>query len=214
MFRSLATLTAAMALISAPAPRDAAPRPITQSESMLALYVEDHGRAPGGQDRSALILAIWPDGQAVWSEDGITGGPPYRTGQVDADGLKSLHEQIVLDGAFDMPELSRSRFGPDSRFTTLLVKSGGKSLAMQSWHELFEEGGKIVVGDHGARALEVQLRLAALKEEPAEYLFYRFVWSELQSRMLRLLPDESQTIEGEFVRSHDGVAWRESDSNR
>src|SRR5437764_3969488 len=42
-------------------------RPITEADSVLAVYHQDWGLFSRGTP--AIILAIWPDGHAVWSED-------------------------------------------------------------------------------------------------------------------------------------------------
>lgn len=187
-------------------------RPITNAESILAVYIEDWGRPVDGRDRSGLVLAIWPDGHAVWSENKLNGGPPYRAGKVDPPRVAALLDRNRKDGLFTQPDLGRAHFGPGSHFTTLYIKSGDEACTMQSWHEMFESNGKIAVTDSGAVALEGQARLDKLREEKADYLFYRFVWSELQTEMLRLLPAESQPVDGHFERLNTGHTWVENDS--
>ena len=58
---------------------ETAARPIERADSVLAIYPEDLGRAPRDP---ALILAIWPDGQIVWSKDRLKGGAPYYAGRI------------------------------------------------------------------------------------------------------------------------------------
>jgi hypothetical protein len=58
-------------------------RPITEAESVLAVYREDSRLASSGA--SALILAAWPDGHVVWS-------PPSVAGKTEA-GLLHLRQK-------------------------------------------------------------------------------------------------------------------------
>jgi len=39
-----------------------------------------------------MIVAFWPDGKVIWSEDPIEGGPPYSEGRVDPQALETLLE--------------------------------------------------------------------------------------------------------------------------
>lgn len=55
-------------------------RPITQADTVMAVYHEDFGMRAWG--RPDLIFAAWPDGQVVWSRHRLRGGPPYYVGDV------------------------------------------------------------------------------------------------------------------------------------
>ena len=187
---------------------ETASRPIEGADSVLALYPEDWGlgaraRVPG------LIFAIWPDGHVVWSKDRLIGGAPYFAGQIDREVVSSLMTRLEQDGVFADKSLNNPNFGPDSRFTTILVRSGKKKLRMQSWHEVNEASRETVAGSHGVSALSGQRRLEALRKEPAEYLFYRFVWSETRGRLLDLIPNEGKPASGTVVTNKQGVFWVE-----
>src|SRR5688572_20891566 len=83
-------------------------RPITDADTVLAVYREQGGIASKGA--SALVLAIWPDGTVIWSEDRLAGGAPYRTGTVDRKKVKALLADFDRDGFFADPTLSRPRY--------------------------------------------------------------------------------------------------------
>src|SRR5579862_3984339 len=168
---------AALAADKAPAPRK-----IDKAESVLAIYPEDRG-LHSRQRVPAIILAVWPDGYIVWSEDRINGGAPYFAGSIDPEIVAALLSEFEHDGLFADRKLNSAKFGPDSHFTTMFIKSGKKQVVMQSWHEQFEANGTTVARSRGASGLEGRQRLEVLSKEPAEYLYYRFVWSETRGRL-------------------------------
>jgi hypothetical protein len=146
-------------------------RPITDAESILAVYREDWGLYSSGGP--AIIFAAWPDGFIVWSGDRRMGGPPYRAGHLDPKRVAALLWRFEKDGLFADKKLNDANFGPDSQFTTLFIKSGKKQVKMCSWHELMEDSDKLVADDHGAAILDGRRRLDVLRKAPADYLFYR-----------------------------------------
>ncbi len=194
--------------ITLAADEEMAARPIEQADSVLAIYPEDWGLGSRGRV-PALILAIWPDGHIVWSKDRLKGGAPYYAGQVDPENVSSLLSRLEQDGVFADKTLNDTHFGPDSHFTTLLVRTGKKQLRMQSWHEVFEVNGKTVVGSHGVSGLSGQRRLEALRKEPADYLYYRFVWSETRGKLIDLIPNEGKPVAGSAATTERGLFWRE-----
>jgi hypothetical protein len=183
-------------------------RPIEQADSVLAIYPEDWDL--GARVRvSNLIFAVWSDGHVVWSKDRRKGGAPYFTSRVDPENVSFLLSRLEHDGVFADSALNNDYVGLDSRFTTLLIRSGKKELRMQSWHENVEFEGKSVAGRDGVHALNGQRRLAALKKEPADYLYYRLVWSETRGRLIDLIPNDGKRVSGRVVVTERGLAWRE-----
>ena len=182
-------------------------RPITEAESVLAVYHDDWGL--GSRGGPGIIFAAWPDGHVVWSDDHLKGGPPYRTGDVDPKKVTALLARFAKDGLFADKKLNQSNFGPDSSFITVFVKSGKKQVKMASWHELFEATEKTVVTHNGVSGLEGQRRLDVLRKEPADYLFYRFVWSETRGRLNELIPVYSIASDGEPVMKAGILSWQE-----
>ena len=192
---------------SANAPKPAA-LPITESDSVLMVYREDHGLGSSGGP--FLIIAIWPDGRMIWSEDRLKGGVPFRTGNIDAKRVTAVLNRFVKDGLFENKKLADGYFGPDSQFTSILVKSGKKELEMSSWHELHEASEGAVAFKAGAGLVaKNSTRLEVLRDEPADYLFFRFVWSETRSKMTDLIPAESKAINGKIVRQAGVMTWQE-----
>jgi hypothetical protein len=183
-------------------------RPITQADSVLAVYTLHHGlgviKPPG------LIFVAWPDGRVVWSGDGVNGGAPYKTGKIEPKKIAALLTRCDDDGLFASKKLNEPHFGPDSSFVTVLIKSGKGQVKMESWHELFEDDGKGVATDRGAGGLQGRRRLDVLSDESKEYLFFRFVWSETRSKLADLIPAESTKTNGKPVMSAGELYWQES----
>lgn len=182
-------------------------RPITEAESVLAVYGEDWGLASKGD--TSLIFAVWPDGHIVWSGDRINGGAPYRAGEVDPKKITGLLARFDKDGLFANKKLKEPKFGADSKFITLSIRSGKKQLEMSSWHEWSEESGEAVADHTGIRILEGQSRLEALSKSPADYLFYRFVWSETRGKLNDMIPRESRETKGKPVKKAGILTWQE-----
>ena len=180
--------------------------PITGADTVLAVYAQDSGlscREP------QLILAIWGDGRAIWSDDPLGGGFPYRSGKIDPKRVISFFSGLERDGFFADQGLNQTHFGPDSRFTTILAKSGKKELKMQSWHELYKAPGKIVATKTGLTPLAGRSRLAVLAREPADYLYYRLAWSELRERASTLIPSQSKPVVGNLIVDGGVFSWGE-----
>jgi hypothetical protein len=182
-------------------------RPITDADAVLAVYHEDWCLNSAGEP--AIILVAWPDGHIVWSGDRVKGGAPYRVGQIDPEKVALLLKRFDRDGLFADEKLSRANFGPDSAFTTLYVKSGKNKVEMNSWHELAEESGSGVADHHGISSLQGQHRLAVLRESPAEYLFFRFVWSETRGKLASLIPSESTASAGKPIMEAGVLSWHD-----
>lgn len=186
---------------------ESATRPITEAESVLAVY-----RHPGGHslDGPAVMFVAWPDGRLIWSEDQVNGGAPYRTGNVEPKKIATLQTHFKDDGLFADEKLKEAHYGPDSPFTVVLIKSGKQQVKMQSWHELFEDGGKMVDDGLGVRSLQGRQRLEVLRDAKTDYLFFRFVWSETRGKLASLIPIESTKTNGKPVMDAGELSWQEA----
>lgn len=181
--------------------------PISEAESVLAVYREDWRLAPQGGP--AIILVAWPDGSIFWSKDRINGGAPYLAGRVDPKMIIQLLSKFEKEGLFTDDKLNQANFGPDSQFSTVLIKTGKQKVNMQSWHELLEVSDNIVVDHRGAVALEGRRRLDELRKAPADYLFFRTVWSETRTRLNDLIPAEGVPTRGKPVKKAGALSWLE-----
>lgn len=178
---------------------------ITDAESVVAIYTNDWGL--GASSGPQLVVCLWGDGSIVWSNDNVNGGPPYFTAQVKPKAVSATFKKLVDIGAFDVPRLNQSNFGPDSQFTTILVRTGGKELKMDSWHELYESNGKVVAADHGLTGLAGKKLLPVLAEQSADYLHYRMTWSELRLAAAILIPKSGMETTGAPTMLRGKLSW-------
>jgi len=184
------------------------PRPITGADSVVAVYTQDWGRVSAGPLH--IIVVAWPDGHVVWSEDRIRGGPPYLAGQVPPARVTAVLERVERDGVFHDKRLAQACFGPDSQFTTILVKKATRQLQMDSWHELAEAGGGVVAHSCALTPLSNERRLEMVRKESPEYLYYRVVWGELRSLASSLIPSGSHPVAGHVLMKAGIMTWHET----
>src|SRR5262245_26905504 len=211
LFVCCITAAVAYGVVRAEAPKPTS-RSISTAESVLAVYVESLGFVPA--DYHPLLLAMWPDGTAVWSTDRLKGGAPYRTGKVEPKRVTEFLKRVESDGLFADKKSRWSHFGPDSRFTTILLKSGKDSITMQSWHELGEAGGGWAGTDGGLTMLDGKRRLDVIRKSSAEFLYFRFVWAETRGRLNDLMPAESQPTSGRPVMKAGEYYWEEAPAKK
>lgn len=204
---TLSALLLAVSASSLPADEPAV-RPIDEAESVLAVYRTDNSLTSRGD--LAVMVVAWPDGRVVWSGDRRKGGAPYRAGRVEPKKVAAFLARFEKDGLFADDKLNQPHFGPDSEFTTVLVKSGKRQVKMQSWHdELFVEPDGPVAGARGLEAPGARRRLDLLREQPADYLFFRVVWSETRAKLADLIPAEGTPTDGKPVMEAGGLSWQE-----
>lgn len=186
---------------------ESALRPVTEADSVLAVYTENWEL--GAKPETRLILAVWNDGYVVWSEDRLRGGAPYHTGRTDPKRLDSLLSGLEQKGLFADKSLADWQAGPDSEFTTILVRFKKKELAMKSWHELAESEAGVIAAAHGLTGLNGQRLFQVLKKQPPDYLVFRYIWSDIRARAAELVPSADKPTRGEVVKKHGVMSWRE-----
>lgn len=180
--------------------------PISEAESLIAIYTNDWNLVP--TKKTQLIVCIWGDGSIVWSHDQVQGGAPYFKAQLEVANVKSALARLVELGVFEVPKLSEPNFGPDSEFATILVRTSGKELKMNSWHERYELNGKAIASAHGVTGLNGKKLLPALLQEPADYLHYRMTWLELRLAAANLIPKSGVATDGIPEMTGGKLSWR------
>ena len=178
---------------------------ITDAESVVAVYTNDSAL---GVEDPRLILSVWGDGTIVWSQDRLKGGGPYFESKIAPADVSAMLKRFDAIGVFDVPRLGQANFGPDSEFTTILVRTEGKVLQMDSWHELYESNGKVIAADRGLTGLEKKKLLQSLAEQPAEYLHYRLTWLQLRLDTANLIPTAGSKAVGVPKMLHGKLSWQ------
>ena len=115
---------------------------------------------------------------------------------------------------FGIDESKLSHFGPDSKFTSILIRFKDKTLQLRSWHELAERDGRVVDTSGGLESLGDRQLMQALENQPSEYLFFRYAWSEIKGRCFKLIPDAGKKVDGEVTMKAGRIFWNESPSGR
>lgn len=180
-------------------------RPISEADSILAVYYDNWGFMPSEPRR--LVTAAWPDGTVVWSNNAM-GGAPFRIGKTDPKRVVALLTRLEKEGLFSETSLvHQPSLGPDSAFLTVLVKRGKKAVELRSWHELAELRDTLVADDHGISVLSDKTRLATLKEASKEYLLFRMVYNDIRRRLAELIPAESRVSTGQTELKHGVFTW-------
>ena len=178
--------------------------PITDAEQVIAVTTHDWGLASDGEAK--LIVAVWDDGNIVWSKNRIVGGAPYLLGKIESTSCSKLLKRLDHDGYFSNETFTHAQFGPDSKFTSILIKNKKQKLEMKSWHELFELSEKIVCTSGGASSIEDN-RLASLLDDEKQYVHYRLAWAELRLMISQLIPSNGKQTGGDIQMEHGKISW-------
>ena len=172
---------------------------ITDAEQVVAVTTHDWGL--GSDGKAKLIVAVWADGSVIWSENRTDGGAPYLTGKIEPESCPKLLKRLELDGYFSNESLRHARFGPDARFTSILIKNKNQELKMASWHELYN-----VCTSAGITSFK-GTRLESLGDDKKEYLHYRLAWAELRLMINHLIPLNGQSTNGDIHMEHGIISW-------
>lgn len=168
---------------------------------VIAVWREDWGIGTNTDFGPHVITAVWPDGEILWSQDNLQGGPPYFVGQLDRKTLSKALADLEATGAFTEPCARRSYFAPDSYCLAIFLASGTKTLMSRSWHELVEQNPKAVAASFGSTSLKDQSREEFLKADKPEYQRYRRLWSDIRAKVRELVPETGKPLENvEFER--------------
>lgn len=182
-------------------------RPITTAKAVFAIYTFDSGLKFIENSTNRLIFAAWDDGYVVWSRDHRKGSTRYHAGRIAPVVFEEVLSNFAREGLLDHSSISQPKFGPDSKTTVIYIKSKDVVLEMESWHELYEAEGKVVATAAGLVPLGDRRRFDILAKEPADYLFYRWVWNELRLVATSLTPVTSKPIEGQLFFRKGDVYW-------
>jgi TPR repeat protein len=96
------------------------------------------GPMPSGSYGPDLIMAIWPDRTAIWSENPAIGGQPYHAGEIDLRALDNTLNELRQQGIFDARFMYSGRVLHHGQYTEISVEYLGHRLHVSSGHELDE----------------------------------------------------------------------------
>ena len=148
-----------------------------------------------------LIVALWNDGNMMWSENSIYGGAPYFHGKTSVD-IGRLLGAFQNKGYFS-EKYARHNVGPDSSCTAMFVSAGTNSLLTRSWHEIAEQRSNTVARSTGLTSLDGRNRDEVLKNDNPEYQQYRAMWADIRAQINNALPEEKRILKNVKVFYHD-----------
>ena len=135
------------------------------------------------------ILVVFDDGRLAWSADPLLGGEPLTEATVDPGLVSAAIEEIDHEVLSGEEWTGERRFGPDARWTHMLLRSGGRVIVdVGSWHEILEANPELVVRATGVEPLGERRRRDVLAAEPEEYRRFRQRWTAVVERLRRLIP--------------------------
>jgi hypothetical protein len=136
----------------------------------------------------ALILAIWQDGNAIWSMDRKRGGPPYRTAQLNLKHVRESFRQLEekYAGTDNKKVVAWRALG--SHYISVAIKGKRASRRLESWHELFNDIPGLVVIDGNVLTLNGRSRREILKKASAEYKKFLSEWNGITETAWKLIP--------------------------
>jgi hypothetical protein len=186
-FMKIKTAIACALLLGALAPATRAADP--SAPPAILIYTTVGYPPPGVTNLGPrLVVALWDDGKIIWSDARVAGGPPYFQGQCDRKKLDALLGALESRGALTNTALERAWFGPDSSTTRMIINHGPHRLALESWHELFEQHSNLVATAQAVTPLNGRNRDEVLREQPPNYRQFRNTWSEVRDRVAELIP--------------------------
>jgi hypothetical protein len=179
-----------------------------------ALAVWVHGDKPApGQPRIRVISAIWRNGDVVWSQDRLYGGPPYYVAHIDAKRVDIAIGQLESMGVFS----TKNRFIAagcvvlDLPYTEIYLSNGIDSILTASCHEICETNPAVAVTSSGIVAIGEHSRTEQLRGDTEEFQQFRLLWSEIQSTLRGLVPTEGRPCQGTPLEGWDllekGKIW-------
>jgi hypothetical protein len=146
----------------------------------------------GGREADRGILAAWPDGVVVWSDDRVRGGPPYRLARIEPPEIARTAAHASQGGRW----VGERRVGPDARWTHMTVHVGPESVIdIGSWHEIHELEPNLVVTATGIEPLGDRSRARVLARQPADYRAFRSRWDAVKAAALALIPTAGRPVE-------------------
>ena len=175
-------------------------------DDYFVVYESSLGRTA---NQPILVFGVRGNGTVVWSDETADGERLYYSAKISTQKVRQFFEQLSKIGVFEDETLSVGDFGPDSSFTTIQIQHKEKKLRMQSWHENCEIVPQKVATEKGVRSLEDDENLLkALKNESANYLYYRMVWLELRLAAAKLVPRGNKQVDVDFKFDELGLDWK------
>lgn len=169
------------------------------SESpIMSIYVLRSGMKDFDKDLCRVIVAVWKDGQIIWSKDTLEGGPPYYESKIEPQKLQTFLKLLDQNRVFHSSQSYIAHVGPDMDLTAIVICDGTNRLWLSSSHEQFEENPNLVATNTGISSLNQfggLSRQEILDKQPDDYKEFRRIWNIVREEAKKLMPEDGQHIE-------------------
>jgi hypothetical protein len=181
---------AVIAILYAALPAGAADPP----QPAMAVTIDGGGRPSDPNAYPRILMAVWPDGRIVWSEDQKKGGPPFRVATVKADSIEANLARFEKAAVFEQKSFRHSWFGPDSTYHSIWLRRGDRHTRIESWHELYEGNPNLVVVNGALTSLNGRKREDVIASDTKEFQAFRKLWTDLRTATGVLIPKEGKPL--------------------
>ncbi len=136
-----------------------------------------------GKRPPADFTVVYPDGRILWRH-----GEQALEGRIDTALVESFLLDLHRESVFGDGRVAVKKFGPDSIYDVIIVKTMDREIVLGSWHEVAEERGTAIGTAHGLEAREGRDPKDVLEKQPESYRRFRKLWSEIRDRVESWVP--------------------------
>ena len=177
---------------------------VTGSSEVFAIY-GDSLEDPLGIELQ-LKFCMWADGQIVWSKKENGKSRYYRS--ESGTRLFEVLSRLQKLGLFSLNLEATSHVGVGFGSDTIYIKYEQRVLRLVSCHQRLELTENVAAISTGGRILDGELRYPVLSREPQSFLFFRFLWLELEMLAIQNLPSSGSPCNGKLrFYDEDHVEW-------
>lgn len=182
-------------------------RDISHSDGALVIYNENwqlwHQRQPVTKATETegypnLIFVLWDDGKVIWSEDEVTGSPPYFTGNVKPNTIDKVIAKLKERSSFWADDVQLDRFNPHAYCTAIRIIEDDKTSTTIRYdlelRDLLESG-------------DVRQNAKATIGRSKDELLFENSWLWLRLQAHRILPSEFKIADGHLELNHGEIRW-------
>jgi hypothetical protein len=171
-----------------------APTLVASENPVILLYGEGYGIDVRATTKEEPVeVAVWGDGRIVWRENNN-----LLQGRVETTKIDELLQRLHNDGVFGTGAVEEAHYGPDAYFDVVEIRLPDRTLRLASWHEAFEANPELIATSFGITSLGGRDRDAVLAKEPAKYVRFRRIWSDIRATVKSWRPAHGGPFNGKI----------------
>jgi hypothetical protein len=160
----------------------------------IAVTIEGGDLRADWQSYPRIMMAVWPDGKIIWSQDQTKGGPPFRVSRIEPAKTQALLTKFEKQSVFQKDKFRHSWLGLDSTYHSIWLSSGAKHIRVETWHELWEANPDLVVIHGNVTTLEGRKRDDVIASDTKEFQAFRKLWTDLRTSTSSLIPKKGTPL--------------------